>query len=105
MYIPKLCQDKLDFTGVGVGGSGGVAAGRVKSVVVKNAGHLLAMEAVDECADQAAEWIGSEVRRWRAEEEELSAEWRKKSRIEKATVDEEWKRNVILPSRSIRTKL
>lgn len=105
MCIPKLCQDKLNFTGIGVGGSGGVAAGRVKSVVMKDVGHLIAMEAVDECADRAAEWIGSEMRRWRAEEEELATEWSKKSKIEKATVDAEWKRYVGPPPRTVEAKL
>jgi hypothetical protein len=105
MSPPEHCQDKLDFTGIGVGGSGGHAAGRVKSILLEDVGHLIAMEAVDESADLAAEWIGSEMRRWRAEEEALAAEWRKKSKIEKVTIDEEWRRHVGPPSRPAATKL
>lgn len=94
MCLPELCQDKLDVTGVGVGGSGGVASERVKSVRMQNVGHLIAMEAVDETADRAAEWIESEIQRWRAEDKAFREEWNKKSKIEKMTIDDEWKKHV-----------
>lgn len=100
MCLPELCQDKLDVTGVGVGGSGGVAAGRVSSVRMQNVGHLIAMEAVDESADRAAEWIESEVQRWKSEDKALREEWNKKSKIEKITIDDEWKKNIGPPKNS-----
>ncbi|KAK2756523.1 hypothetical protein FQN54_005416 [Arachnomyces sp. PD_36] len=100
MCLPKICQDKLDATGVGVGGSGGVAAGRVKSVLMKNVGHLIAMEAVGEAADRAAEWIESEIQRWKADDKTFRDEWSKKSKIEKVTIDDEWKKHIGPPKDS-----
>ncbi|KAK2790548.1 hypothetical protein FQN52_005567 [Onygenales sp. PD_12] len=99
MCLPQLTQDKLNFTGTGVGGSGGVAEGRVKSVLLNNVGHLIPMEAVGEAADHVAGWIGKEMERWRAEEEEFREMWAKKSTIEKTTIDEEWKKYVKPPVR------
>jgi hypothetical protein len=93
MCLPLICQDKLDVTGVGVGGSGGVAAGRVKSLRM-DVGHLIPMEAVDETAGHVAGWMESEVRRWGEERKAFQQEWDKKSKAEKMTIDEEWKRNL-----------
>ncbi|PGH32674.1 hypothetical protein GX50_04521 [[Emmonsia] crescens] len=100
LSLPQLCQDKLNNTGTGVGGSGGVVEGRVKSVRLNDVGHLIPMEAVGESADHAAEWLGKEMERWRTEEEELRREWEKKSKVEKSMIDEEWKRHVKPPVRN-----
>lgn len=101
MCIPEMRADKLNNTGTGVGGSGGVAAGRVRDVFLENFGHLLAQEAVNECADAAGEWFGGELKRWKEEEQELEkvTGWKGKSKVEKATVDEEWKRRIPPPVR------
>ena len=87
----KYRAEKLAITGTGVGGSGGVKEGRVKEVVLEGIGHLVAMEAVDRCADAASEWIGSELERWRKEEQEFRREWDKKTKREKQTLSEEFK--------------
>ncbi|KLJ09568.1 hypothetical protein EMPG_15011 [Blastomyces silverae] len=102
MGRPQLCQDKLSNTGIGVGGSGGVAEGRVTSVMLRDVGHLIPMEAVGETADHAAGWIGKEMERWRRGEEELRKGWEEMSGVEKATIDEEWKRHVKQPVRNNR---
>ncbi|PGH12088.1 hypothetical protein AJ79_04487 [Helicocarpus griseus UAMH5409] len=99
MCLPQFCQDKLNYTGIGVGGSGGVAEGRVKSVRLNDVGHLIPMEAVGQAADHAAGWIGKEMERWRSEEEAFRREWEKKSRLEKMTVDEVWREHVKPPVR------
>ncbi|KAJ5815016.1 hypothetical protein N7474_006793 [Penicillium riverlandense] len=99
MCLPAMRADKLSNTGTGVGGSGGVAAGRVREVFLEDFGHLLAQEAVNECADAAASWLAPELRRWRDEEESFRAEWGKKSRVEKMTIDAEWLKNVPAPPR------
>ncbi|KAK2834905.1 hypothetical protein FQN49_006799 [Arthroderma sp. PD_2] len=97
----ELNQEKLDQTGTGVGGSGGVAEGRVNAAVMKGVGHLIAMEAVAQAADLCANRISTEMQRWRKEEEQFIAEWRKKSPVEKVTVDKQWTRQVnqLLPAR------
>lgn len=83
-------EDKLKTTGTGAGGSGGVAAGRVQSVLLEDKGHLLAQEAVVECADAAAGFFGAELKRWKVEQEEFQRQWDSKSKLEKSTVDKRW---------------
>ncbi|KAF4768545.1 hypothetical protein N7455_012132 [Penicillium solitum] len=99
MCIPAMRADKLANTGTGLGGSGGVAAGRVRDVFLEDFGHLLAQEAVNECADAAVCWLAPEIRRWRAEEESFRAAWSQKSKVEKVTIDAEWLKNVPAPER------
>lgn len=89
MSTPILRKEKLELTGTGVGGSGGEKEGRVKEAVLEGVGHLVAMDRPKECAEFAASWIGAEVKRWRAEEEELQSWW-KKSLREKQLIDDEW---------------
>jgi hypothetical protein len=89
---PDMMRSNLETTGVGVGSSGGVKEGRVKGMVIKGVGHLISMKAVERTVDSTAEWIGSELKRWRVEEEEHRSKWDKKSLCEKKTIDEEWKK-------------
>ncbi|ETI21998.1 hypothetical protein G647_06068 [Cladophialophora carrionii CBS 160.54] len=89
------CKAKMDLTGVGVGGSGGAPAGRVRSVTFEDIGHLIAMEAVDRTADHSSEWIGKEMEMWRKDEDEHLRTWtHAKSLVEKQSVDDEWKKMI-----------
>ncbi|OAP60882.1 hypothetical protein AYL99_05884 [Fonsecaea erecta] len=88
---PDACKAKMDITGVGPGGSGGAPEGRVRSVLFEDLGHLIAMEAVDRTADSSCEWIGSEMKIWREDEEEHNRTWGQKSLVEKQSLDEQWK--------------
>ncbi|KGM92332.1 uncharacterized protein PADG_11527 [Paracoccidioides brasiliensis Pb18] len=99
MCLPQFCQDRLNQTGIGVGGSGGVAEGRVQSVLLNDVGHLIPMEAVGEAADHAAGWIGKEMERWRVEEDGFRRKWEKMSRVEKITIDEKWKSYITSPAK------
>lgn len=103
LSLPSRRADKLSTTGVGIGGSGGVAAGRVREVFLPDAGHLLAQEAVNEVADAAASWLAPEIRRWKDEDESFRESWDKKSRLEKTTVDAEWLAHVPAPARRPKT--
>lgn len=94
MCLPHMMQDKLNTTGTGAGGSGGVAAGRVQSVLFEDKGHLLAQEAVVECAHAAAGFFGAELKRWSAEDEAFQKQWNQKSKVEKSTVDERWLKEI-----------
>jgi pimeloyl-ACP methyl ester carboxylesterase len=96
LSTPDLRREKLDQTGIGIGGSGGVKEGRVKGEVLDGIGHLVAMEAPGRCADMAAPWIGVELGRWRKELEGWR-EWTKKPQVEKVTVSEKWKGLLALP--------
>lgn len=80
---------KMRSVGTGIGGSGGVAKGRVDKVVLKDIGHLVAMEEPKKCADAAAPWIGKEMSRWR-QQLEVYTKWTKLSDKEKITVLPDW---------------
>ncbi|PNP42127.1 hypothetical protein TGAMA5MH_05808 [Trichoderma gamsii] len=90
---PRIVKEKLDTTGVGVGGSGGVRAGRVKHVIHPESGHLVPMEKPLFCAKAAAEWTKTEIERW-WEEEKAYEEWTNKSLEEKSTIDDELRRRI-----------
>jgi hypothetical protein len=91
LSTPEQRKTRLDVTGVGIGGSGGAGAGMVKEVILEGMGHLVAMEAVGQCADSAARWIGTELKRWNTNEEEFRSTWAAKSMLEKTTIDDKWR--------------
>ncbi|KAL8790166.1 MAG: hypothetical protein Q9195_006493 [Heterodermia aff. obscurata] len=53
--------EKVARTGTGIGGSGGVELGRVKSVVVENTGHLLPFEDPKGCASALGSWLAQQI--------------------------------------------
>lgn len=85
-------EKKLAVTGIAVGGSGGVQAGRVKAVSLKGMGHLFPFEAVKQTAGILAERLDQDLATWRKEEQEFRRMWDQKSKAEKQTVDERWKK-------------
>ncbi|KAL3464758.1 Alpha/beta hydrolase family-domain-containing protein [Aspergillus heterothallicus] len=99
MSPPTMIADKLASTGTGLGGSGGAAADRVRSVVLKDIGHLVAQEAPIQCAENASSFLGMELKRWREEEKLFRDQWSTKSKIEKLTIDSRWKAHVPAPVR------
>ena len=88
--IPEHSALKVERTGVGVGGSGGVAAGRVKGVTFEEIGHLIPMEVVDRTAVEIAGWVGKEMGLWQEEERELAESWAGVPMAEKRVVDKKW---------------
>ncbi|PNY23340.1 Uncharacterized protein TCAP_06722, partial [Tolypocladium capitatum] len=96
MASPELCAARAATTGTGTGGSGGAERGRVKQVTHPGAGHLIALEAPQYCASQAADWAKMELDRWWAEEREFE-EWSKKPLVEKETVGDEYRRYLGVP--------
>jgi len=100
MSSPEACKYKLDVTGTGTGGSGGAKEGRVEGVMLDGIGHLVAMEASEECADVTAAWLGKEVKRFENERNEY-IEWTKQSLEAKTTFSEEWKRRIGPPQKPI----
>lgn len=94
---------KLAATGAGVGGSGGVAAGRVKGVTLDGVGHLIPMEAgaLTRTAEIVGEWIDRELEIWRADENEFrGSAWNRRSKREKREVDDRWVEMVRRPFKS-----
>ncbi|KAL9600121.1 MAG: hypothetical protein Q9219_003377 [cf. Caloplaca sp. 3 TL-2023] len=94
LSAPELRNQRMSTTGTGVGGSGGAADGRVRQILFQDAGHLMPMEIVKELADASAEWLAEEIKRWTQQEKEFQTQWHRKSRHEKQTVSEEWKRRI-----------
>lgn len=90
---PEARRQKMERTGVGVGGSGGAAAGRVGEVVL-DCGHLVAMERVGECADAIAGFLGGELARWRRDQREFAERQRARPRIEQMAIDDQWRREI-----------
>jgi hypothetical protein len=95
-----MMADKMANTGIGLGGSGGTAAGRVRDVFLKEFGHLLAQEAPTECAEAASKWLGQELQRWREEDQAFRQQWSRKSKVEKITIDSRWKEHIPAPVRA-----
>lgn len=104
MSFPEARKQKIAATGIGTGGSGGEKLGRVKEKVLEGIGHLVAMEASDQCAEAAADWLGQELARFE-EEKKKYLEWTKKDFISKTTLSEEWKRRIGGPIRPPKGKL
>lgn len=94
MCAPAMMADKMRYTGIGWGGSGGVEAGRVRDVYLAEIGHLVAQEAPVEAGEAAAGWLGGELKRWREDEEAFREQWKRKSAVQKVTIDDRWKQHV-----------
>ncbi|KAL5362339.1 Alpha/beta hydrolase family-domain-containing protein [Aspergillus floccosus] len=93
-------QEKLQLTGTGVGGSGGVSRGRVQEVVL-SCGHLIPMERVRESAQASADFINSELAYWESQKLMLQKAWGSIPRAQRTSIDEQWKRHMgSLPKRS-----
>lgn len=97
LSTPERRREKIDITGVGVGGNGGARAGRVREVVLAGIGHLVAMEAVVQCAESASEWIGTELKKWNTDEEEARSRWAERLMIDKISIDDKWREMIGCP--------
>lgn len=99
MCLPPMRDDKMANTGTGLGGSGGVAAGRVKGTILENTGHLLPLEIPKNCAYMVVCWLATELQRWCEEKEIFHSYWCNKSSTEKMSIDKEWLKFVPEPRR------
>lgn len=89
MTDAKSVTEKMDRTGSGPGGSGGVKEGRVRSAIVKDVSHLLPFEKPEECARAAAEWLGQDIEAWH-ERTRFEREHRDDKSINKVALSQEW---------------
>jgi hypothetical protein len=92
---PINIQEKLELTGCGVGGSGGVKEGRVSQVMIQDAGHLIPMEKVENTASHAAAWLGREITRWRANEKLTEAEWGSLKGIQRSVIPDRFQEELV----------
>lgn len=70
----EMARDRLENTGSGVGGSGGIAYGRVKSITLDGS-HLLPLENVRKTAEEASCWISQEVQWWKRSSQKGKRYW------------------------------
>ncbi|PWY93905.1 toxin biosynthesis protein [Aspergillus sclerotioniger CBS 115572] len=67
--VPERRKDKLERTGTGLGGSGGVVAGRVKAEVLPGTSHLAPLEKIHDTAWLLSGWLEEQMKAYRAEKE------------------------------------
>lgn len=77
--------------GIGAGGSGGVADGRVRHVTLQS-GHMVPFEKVNEAAGEMVGWIARERQRWEENERRIEEGWRGLAVNERIGLSREWKR-------------
>ena len=95
-------REGIKVTGTGVGGSGGMADGRVKEVTFPRRGHLFPIEIVGETAQECAQWLEAEMTRFRGEEEKWRGARLSRPMIDDLMMDEAFK-NVVKPRTMART--
>ncbi|KAL8673747.1 MAG: hypothetical protein Q9168_001854 [Polycauliona sp. 1 TL-2023] len=87
-------REGIRVTGTGVGGSGGLAEGRVKETTFPARGHLFPMEIVGETAQECAVWLGKEMKRWSNAEMRWNEERARRPKDHNLQADEQFKRMV-----------
>ncbi|MCJ1433529.1 hypothetical protein MMC27_002892 [Xylographa pallens] len=99
---PQMQAQKVDATGVGVGGSGGVAEGKVEKVVFEDAGHLPPFERAGQCAEVTAAWLGRQIQHFKREDAFYASYDSGKSARDMVVTTERWRRMVRLPTSTLR---
>jgi pimeloyl-ACP methyl ester carboxylesterase len=99
---PQWEAEKLRLTGTGVGGSGGVPAGKVQKVVIDGFGHLVPCEQVGVCAEYAADWLEQWLKQYRTDEQFYRNHDSKKSAQDMLVTSDEWKKRVRQPPKTPR---
>lgn len=101
---PDLRREKLERTGVGVGGSGGKQDKRVEEVVL-DTGHLVPMEKTKETASAVAPFALQRVEQWEAEVARRLQMWAGKTWKDRVSLEEQWKERVGKRPARLSTKL
>ncbi|KAJ5224456.1 Alpha/beta hydrolase family-domain-containing protein [Penicillium citrinum] len=95
---PEARQKKMEITGTGIGGSGGLASGRVQERVLP-CGHMVPMEMVRKTAEASAEFIKSTVSAWESQSSAFQRAWEQVPQHERGDVDEQWRRHLGVSSK------
>ena len=94
LSTPTLHAVKMETTGIGKGGSGGVKAGKVKSVGFERGSHMITFEKPNQCAEIIVGWLIKWLREWRQDERiDVEEGSRGKSEIEgnRLVISKEWR--------------
>lgn len=84
---------KMERTGRGVGGNGGIETGMVKEAVL-GCGHLIPMEAPKQAATICADFVDAEIRRWAEGEDRRRKVWESLSIRERLGINDLWKEKI-----------
>ncbi|KAL4756657.1 Alpha/beta hydrolase family-domain-containing protein [Aspergillus foveolatus] len=93
LSTPEARREKMEITGTGVGGSGGVKAGAVEEVVLP-AGHLVPMEPAKETAQATGDFIHSRLSQWEVRLKRYQDAWRGVPQEERVQVDKQWEKHL-----------
>ena len=93
LSLPVARQKKLETTGTGVGGSGGLARGLVQEVVLP-CGHMVPMELVRESAEASAAFIDSRLSDWESRVSHYRKAWEGVPYHERVSIDEQWVKHI-----------
>jgi len=94
MSTMELQAQKMDRTGMGLGGSGGAKQGQVEKRTFEKRGHMLPCEEVERCAEHIAEWLGRRMRHFRADEKFLRDHPSGKSDRDMLVLSKQWMKSV-----------
>jgi len=90
LSTPVIIKEKLEITGTGIGGNGGVETGGVEHITYEDGGHFVPFEQSKDVAGDLANWMAGEIARFQDERALLNEEWGKLQEREKYTLSEEW---------------
>ena len=102
---PKFQEKKVNITGIGVGGNGGVAEAKVEKAVLQGSGHLVVFEKPNESANVTAGWIKKWLEQWTTEEKIVRDYGSKKSDDSMLRMSRLWVDAVKLPVDASRPKV
>jgi hypothetical protein len=80
-------HEGIKTCGAGVGGSGGIAEGRVREVILPGLGHLMPFQEIKTLMEPCVVWLGEEMDRYRRMEREWEEKRKGKSHL---VVEETW---------------
>ncbi|KAJ5263440.1 toxin biosynthesis protein [Penicillium angulare] len=105
---PERRADKLERTGKGLGGSGGVPAGRVRSEILSKGSHMAPLEKVHDTAQLLSGWLESQIKAYRAEKDFWNHHESGKSEQNGVALSKQWMKYVQQPvetKRAIKSNL
>lgn len=105
MAKPAWIEEKMNVTGTGTGGSGGLRAGRVEKVVFEDAGHFVPCEKTKEVCEASARWLQGQMVQYERDEQFLRQRRSRKSSRDMLVASDEWIKNVKKPSSERRAVL
>ena len=89
----ELNEQRLETTGAGVGGSGGVAHGRVEATEL-DCGHFVPMEETAKSAQIAATFVAAEADGWQEKSTRFAERWHRRPRPARIDLDDTWKQRI-----------